>query len=134
MPENLQRLRVLTEDLTSPELLVRLVDNLPDALVVVDRHGEIVLFNGMAELLFGYHRSEVLGESVDVLVPEGLRDRHACDRSEFIEEPRSRPMGHDMTLSGRHKDGYEIPVAINLSPLQTPDGLYVSAVIRRRRT
>jgi len=131
--EILDRLRVLTASLTSPDLLAKLVESLPDALVVVDEGGLVILFNEQAELLFGYHRSEVLGKAVEILVPEAARELHIKHRAGFVAEPRNRPMGLGLNLSGRHKNGSEFPVQINLSPVQTPDGLFVSAVIRKKR-
>lgn len=131
MPETMHRLKALTEELPSPDLLVRLVDDLPDALIVVNHDGRIVLFNRQAELLFGYHRSEMIGELVDLLVPDAVREAHALHREGFISEPRNRPMGIGLKLAGRHKEGREFPVEINLSPLQTADGLFVSAVARK---
>lgn len=132
MPELLERLRELTDELVPPDLFVRLVETLPDALVVIKKSGEIVFFNGQAEFLFGYSRTEVLGRTIDMLVPEVLRERHAEHRDVYMQQPRLRPMGIGMALSARTKDGGEIPVEINLSPLQVPEGLFVSAVVRRR--
>lgn len=128
----LARLRSLTETLVGPELFGRLLEALPDALVVVNAGGEIVLFNSQAELLTGYHRSEVIGRSVDMLVPAMARDRHAGHRAGFAERPQTRPMGNDLPLAAQRKDGSEIPVAINLSPIVSPEGLFTMAVIRRR--
>jgi PAS domain S-box-containing protein len=135
MPEAdqpLARLRSLTETLIGPELFGRLLEALPDALVVVNAGGEVVLFNSQAELLLGYHRSEVIGRSVDMLVPAMARDRHAAHRQRFSEAPQTRPMGSDLQLAAQRKDGSEIPVAINLSPIVSPEGLFTMAVIRRR--
>lgn len=131
--ETLTRLRALTESLTNPELLSRLVEALPDALVITNEEGTIILFNAQAELLFGYHRSEVLGHPVEMLIPVELREAHVGHRTGFVDKPRTRPMGADLDLAGRRKNGDEFPVEINLSPLQTTDGLYVSAIVRRRR-
>ncbi|HEY3492591.1 MAG TPA: PAS domain S-box protein [Solirubrobacterales bacterium] len=128
----LERLRLLNEHLVSPELFYRLLDGLPDALVVVDSSGRVVLFNSQAELLFGYHRSEVTGHEVEMLIPEAARARHANHRTAFTETPQTRPMGTGLVLAARHKDGHEVPVSINLSPIVSPDGLYTSAVIRRK--
>ena len=128
----LERLRVLNEHLVSPELFYRLLDGLPDALVVVDSTGRVVLFNSQAELLFGYHRSEVIGREVETLIPEGARGRHVKHRESFADAPQARPMGTGLILAARHKDGREIPVSINLSPIVSTDGQYTSAVIRRK--
>lgn len=126
----LARLKRVAADLISPELVVRLLDKLPDALVVVDRNGEIVLVNEQAELMFGYHRSELLGRSVEKLVPEALREAHRGHREGYVRSPRTRPMGAGLKLQAIRKSGRAIPVEISLAPLQTTEGLFVSAVIR----
>jgi protein-histidine pros-kinase len=133
MPEILARMKALAETLAGPELLARIVETLADPVVVVDEDGSIILFNAQAELLFGYHRSEVLGQKVEMLAPETRREAHVGHRTGFMHEPRTRPMGIGLQLAGRHKSGREFPVEINLSPLQTADGLFVSAVIRKAR-
>lgn len=129
---NMEKLIALSERLIGPELMVRLVDSLPDALIVVDENRRIVLVNAQAELLFGYHRSELLGDSIETLVPEPLRERHVQHIEGYVADPRTRPMGGHLSLRALHKSGREIPVQINLSPLQAPEGLFVSAVIRRK--
>lgn len=128
-----ERLRALTGKLGSPELYERVLETLPDALVIIGADGEIMAFNTQAEFLFGYHRSEVLGRKVEMLVPEALRQQHASHRSGYMEEPRTRPMGEALDLSAQHKSGKLIPVAINLSPITTHEGVYVSAIVRRRK-
>lgn len=128
------RLRALAEELVSPTLFVRIVEALPDALIVVNDQGDIVLVNAQAELLFGYHRSELIGEKVELLVPEAKRAVHPQHREGFVADPRVRPMGADLHLTARHKSGRELAVKINLSPLMAPEGLFVSAVIRATPT
>jgi rsbT co-antagonist protein RsbR len=128
----LRRLRALAEELVGPELFARLIESLPDALVVVNDHSEIVLFNAQAEFLFGYHRSEVIGHEIEILIPEGVRHRHKEHRAGFMAQPRVRPMGLNLSLAGRHKSGTEFPVEINLSPVVAPEGLFCSAVVRPR--
>lgn len=130
----LRRLRALTAELVGPELFSRLIEALPDALVVVNDHGEVVLFNAQAEFLFGYHRSEVVGRPVEILIPEGVRGQHETHRAHFFAAPRVRPMGINLALAGRHKNGAEFGVEINLSPVVAPEGLFVSAVVRRERS
>jgi PAS domain S-box-containing protein len=107
-----------------------LVEALPDAVVVIDRAGTIVLVNRQTEALFGYVRGELLGQAVEVLVPGRFRDRHVGDRRGYFEQPVVRPMGARKPLVGRRKDGSEVSVEISLSPLETPEGLLVTAVIR----
>jgi PAS domain S-box-containing protein len=113
-----------------------LLEAAPDGIVIVDHTGAIRLVNRMTELLFGYRRDELLGQPVELLIPEHLRDQHVTHRTGYIARPTTRPMGVGLELMGRCKDGREFPVEISLSPMQTGDDLLVTAVIRdisRRR-
>jgi PAS domain S-box-containing protein len=107
-----------------------LMEHAPDAMVVADYSGTIVLVNAQAEMTFGYHRTELLGQPVEMLVPERLRENHPAHRRLFAANPRARPMGEGRALSARRKDGSEFPVEISLSPLHTEEGGLVSSVIR----
>jgi PAS domain S-box-containing protein len=102
----------------------------PDAIVAVDRGGNIVALNAQAERLFGYSRAELLGRKMEALVPERFRGAHVGHRDGFMDAPRPRPMGLGMDLVGRHKSGAEIPVEISLSPVETPEGPLVLAAVR----
>lgn len=139
MPDsNLKKLHELEEVVVEPEfdreLASEIFENSPDAIVIVDRRGIIRFVNRPTELLFGYHRMDLRGKEVKILIPEGVQDKHDDHIKGYMEEPRVRPMGMGMTLHGVTKDGREIEVQINLSPLVTRYGQYVAANIRKRRT
>src|SRR5438067_3368990 len=102
----------------------------PDAIVVVDDRGKIVIVNTQAEKMFGYSREDLVGQSIAILVPDRFREAHVHDRDSYAATPRTRPMGAGRALTGLTRDGREFPVEISLSPLQTPQGSLVMSIVR----
>jgi PAS domain S-box-containing protein len=107
-----------------------LLESAPDATIVADPQGRIILVNGQGEQLFGYARAEMVGQPVEMLLPERLRADHIGPRLAFHRAPQVRAMGSGRDLTGRRKDGTEFPVEVSLSPVETDDGMLVSAAIR----
>ena len=96
------------------------VEAAPDGIVMADLAGKVLLVNQRTEDLFGYDRGELLGKSVDILLPDGLRDAHAAHRAGYATNPHTRSMAAGMELLGRRRDGSEFPVEISLSPVSSP--------------
>jgi PAS domain S-box-containing protein len=105
------------------------VESSPHGVIMVDRHGVMVLVNRETERLFGYHRDELLGQSIEMLVPAQLRPRHPDLRATFHGNPQARPMGAGRDLFGRRNGGGEIPVEIGLTPVDTDEGPFVLATV-----
>jgi rsbT co-antagonist protein RsbR len=112
---------------------VRIINNLPDALILVNRTGIVKFANERTGLMFDYNLSDLIGQPFDILIPEDIRERHKVHFQKYFNDPRSRPMGIDLQLTGKTRDGRLIPVEINLSPFTDPEGVLVQAVIRQTR-
>jgi PAS domain S-box-containing protein len=112
-----------------PEIFRRLVEAIPSAVMLADGAGRIILANPGAEKLFGYDHKELLGQPVELLVPERSRSFHPSYRAVYARKPEARPMGKGRDLFARRKDGSEVPVEIGLNPIETPQGRFVLSVI-----
>ncbi|WP_417383196.1 PAS domain S-box protein [Gimesia sp.] len=122
--------RDITERKQTEQTFHELLESAPDGMVVVNSTGQIVLVNTQLERLFGFQREELLGRSIDVLVPEQFRSGHSNHVARFFKSPDFRPMGSGINLKGQRKSGEIFPVEISLSPVRTEQGMLVSAAVR----
>jgi PAS domain S-box-containing protein len=118
--------KILAETLLSASIL----EAIPDAIAAINQQGLIIQVNSQAEAMFGYTREELIGQSVEMLVPERQRAQHRHHRADYHSRPKIRRMGSGLDLDGRRRDGSEFPVEISLSPLTTGSGAIVLSVIR----
>lgn len=119
----------LTERRRQDERFRRVAESAPSAMVMVNAHGHIVMVNALVERLFGYKRAEMLGQPIEMLVPDRFRKAHPKLRQGFFEALQSRPMGEGRDLFARRKDGSEFPVEIGLNPIETEEGTMVLSAI-----
>jgi PAS domain S-box-containing protein len=115
------------ESIANDPLVHDLIESSPDALVIVDLDGRIVHVNKQLEELFGYVREELVGEDIEVLVPETQRERHREHRARYVTSPKPRPM---VCVRGLRKDGSQVPIDISLNPVRTPKGILIVSTIR----
>ena len=118
--------KTVAETLLSPSIL----EAIPDAVAAVNQQGVIMQVNFQTETLFGYTRDELIGQKIEMLVPDRQRPQHHLHREHFHQQPKIRRMGSGLDLCGRRRDGSEFPVEISLSPVATDDGTMVLSVIR----
>jgi PAS domain S-box-containing protein len=122
---------IVLNALRASEIRLRgILDSAPDAMVITDTQGHIVLLNGETERLFGYPREELLGQPIEMLVPERFRASHPQLREAYTAHPRMRSMMKGLDLRGLRKGGIEFPVEVMLSPVASPEGILVTAAIR----
>ncbi len=119
-----------SHDLERSEEKFRLVvESAPNAMVMINQAGRIVLVNAQTEKLFGYPRGELIGQSIEILIPLKFRNQHPAFRNDFFADPQARPMGVGRDLFGMRKDGSEVPIEIGLNPIHTADGMLVLSAI-----
>lgn len=107
-----------------------IIESALDAIVIVDNKGKIVLINNKTEKLFGYNKEELIGNTIEILIPNRFREKHISQRETYFHKPFKREMGTGLDLYCKRKDGTEFSAEISLNPLQTNEGIWVSSVIR----
>ncbi len=122
--------RDITEQQQAKQYALDLLESAPDAMVTIDKTGTIVSVNSQTEKLFGYHRDEMLGQLMELLIPSRFHAKHAIHMGHFFADSHHRAMGSGLELFGEGKDGREFPVDISLGPIKTAKGFFVVATIR----
>ncbi len=122
-------MRDITQLRRAEEQLIQVIESAPHGMVMVDQKGAIVLVNSQIENSFGYSRDELLGRTVEMLVPARFRERHPAYRDDFVAHPTARPMGAGRDLFGLRKDGTEFPVEIGLNPIETEQGKMILSTV-----
>lgn len=119
----------ITDRKYAEEMIRLAVEASPNGMIMTNHQGTIVMVNTTTETLFGYSRAELIGQSIDILIPESHRAHHPELRNNYLKHPSSRAMGHGRDLYGLHKNGKEFPVEVGLNPTQTPQGFMVLASV-----
>lgn len=122
-------MRDITERHRAEERFRQLIEGMPNGIVMVDQQGQLMLVNAQIEKSFGYSRDALIGQPIEMLVPERFRAHHSAYRDGFIASPTARPMGSGRDLYGLRKDGSEFPVEIGLNPIETEQGVMVLGTI-----
>lgn len=122
--------REVTERKNQEDKFKGLIETCPDAIIICNKNGNIEIINRQTELLFGFKRSELIGNPVEILVPENNREKHRQHRKKYVQMPKTRPMGEILDLYAKKKDGSIFPVEISLAPLKINGNTWISAVIR----
>lgn len=122
----------IEEILIGPDVGTEYLKQTSHAVIAVNAEAKIVLVNRSAELMFGYHKSELLGQKLEILLPDNLKDKHEHHRNTFMNQPRSRPMGIGLDLKAKHKNGNEISVDIHLIPVPNTKGMITIAEISKK--
>ncbi len=126
-----ERMRLDAHKIELAEIKFRgLLEFAPDSIIIINTNGEILLLNSQAEKMFGYNKDELIGKPIETLMPERFRDVHISHRKEYYDDPRIRPMGDNLDILCRRKDGSEFPSEISLSPMDSEEGLLVISDIR----